>query len=116
MAGILGAMRADPTASWVVAACDLPLLRPEAVRWLVSKRQADRWAVFPSFGDVVEPLLALYEPEARTLLEDAASAGMHALHRFASNPRVTTAEPPESLRRCWFNANTPQEVDALSDG
>ena len=112
MAGILGAMRAEPNVGWVVAPCDLPLLRSEVVRWLVSRRQADMWAVFPSLGGFVEPLLALYEAEARTLLEEAASAGMHALHRLASNPRVATAEPPDSLRQCWFNANTPQEVAA----
>ena len=32
MAGILGAMRARPDATWVMAACDLPKLRREAVR------------------------------------------------------------------------------------
>lgn len=113
MAGILGAMRAEPSVGWVVAPCDVPLLRPEAVRWLVSRRQAGRWAVFPSLGGFVEPLLALYEPEARSLLEAAASVGTHTLRQLASNPRVATSEPPDSLRQCWFNANTPQEVATL---
>jgi molybdopterin-guanine dinucleotide biosynthesis protein A len=113
MAGLLGGMRAEPEASWVAAPCDLPLLRSEAVRWLVRRRQTGTWAVFPSLEGFVEPLLALYEPEARTLLETAAAAGEHALHRLVQNPRIATAEPPGSLRRCWFNANTPQEIAAL---
>lgn len=113
MAGILGAMRAEPEASWVVAPCDLPVLAPEAVRWLVSARRPEAWAVLPSLEGFVEPLLALYEAKARVLLEEAAAAGQHALHRLASNPRVAVSEPPEALRRCWINANTPQEIATL---
>jgi molybdopterin-guanine dinucleotide biosynthesis protein A len=113
MAGLLGAMRAEPSACWVVASCDLPLLRPEAVRWLMSRRREGVWVVFPSLEGLVEPLFALYEAEARDALEEAAAAGVHTLRRLNSNPRVATVEPPESLRRCWFNANTPQEIAAL---
>ena len=113
MAGILGAMTAEPEATWVVAPCDLPLVRPEAVQWLLSRRRAGAWVVFPSLDGFVEPLLALYEPEARGLLESAAAAGLHSLHRLASHPRVATAEAPASLRQCWFNANTPREIVAL---
>ena len=116
MAGILGALRAEPEACWVVAPCDLPLLRRAAVRWLVGTRNRGTWAVLPSLDGFVEPLFALYEPEARTLLEEAAAAGEYALHRLASSSRVATAEPPAVLRRCWFNANTPQELVSLRAG
>jgi len=116
MAGVLGAMRAEPEASWLVAACDMPLLRPEAVRWLVSRRRGGTWVVFPTLEGLVEPLFALYEPEARALLEEAAAAGEHALRCLASKSRVVTVEAPESLRQCWFSANTPQEIGALLGG
>lgn len=116
MAGVLGAMRAEPEASWVVAPCDLPLLRPEAVRWLVSWRRSGAWVVFPTLEGLVEPLLALYEPEARALLEEAAADGEHALRCLASKPRAATAEVPASLRQCWLNANTPREIVALLAG
>ena len=92
------------------------MLRPEAVRWLVSRRRTGAWVVFPTLEGFVEPLLALYEPESRALLEKAAAAGERALRRLASNPQVVTAEAPVSLRRCWFSANTPQEVAALHTG
>ena len=42
--------------------------------------------------------------------------GEYALHRLAADPRVATAEPPRSLERCWFNANTPQELQSLRAG
>lgn len=116
MAGILGALRAEPVACWVVAPCDLPLLRPEAVRWLVGSRRPGAWAVLPSLEGFVEPLLALYEPNARILLEDAAAAGEYSLHRLASSPRVLTAAPPAALSQSWFNANTPQEIGSLRAG
>ena len=116
MAGILGAQRARPDACWVVTPCDLPLLRRAAVRWLLQKRRPGTWTVLPSLDGFVEPLLALYEPESRALLEEAAAAGEHALHRLAANPRVAIAEPPAELRRCWFNANTPQELASLRAG
>ena len=116
MAGILGALRAEPDACWVVAPCDLPLLQPSAVRWLLQTRRPGAWAVLPSLEGFVEPLFALYEPEARALLEKAALDGEHALHRLASSARVATAEPPAVLRRCWFNANTPHELASLRAG
>ena len=116
MAGILGALRARPDACWVMAPCDLPLLRRAAVRWLVGSRRPGSWAVLPSLEGFVEPLLALYEPQARTLLEEAAAAGEYSLHRLTSSFRVVTAEPPAALRRCWFNANTPQELVSLNAG
>jgi molybdopterin-guanine dinucleotide biosynthesis protein A len=116
MAGILSAMRAKPEACWVMAPCDLPLLRRAAVRWLVGSRRPGAWAVLPSLEGFVEPLPALYEPQARALLEEAAAAGEYSLHRLTSSSRVATAEPPAVLRTCWFNANTPQELVSLSAG
>jgi len=116
MAGILGALRARPDACWVVTPCDLPLLRGVVVRWLSLNRRPGVCVVLPSIDGFVEPLLALYEPEARALLEEASAAGEHALHRLASQAGVVTAEPPEALRRCWFNANTPHELASLRTG
>jgi len=116
MAGILGALRTRPGACWVVAPCDLPLLRPEAVRWLVATRKPGTWVVLPSIDGFVEPLFAVFEPEARALLEEAGAAGEYALHRLASRSRVTTEEPPAALRRCWLNANTPHELASLGTG
>ncbi|MCW8985747.1 MAG: molybdenum cofactor guanylyltransferase [Thermoanaerobaculales bacterium] len=116
MAGIVGALRADRESCWVIAPCDMPLLRRAAVKWLVGKRHSGSWAVMPSLDGFVEPLLALYEPESRELLEAAAAAGEHALHRLASSSRVVTAEPPAALRQCWFNANTPHKLASLRAG
>jgi glutamate dehydrogenase (NADP+)/cyclic pyranopterin phosphate synthase/molybdopterin-guanine dinucleotide biosynthesis protein A len=113
MAGLLGALRSRRDAAWILAPCDLPLLGPGAVEWLVDARRDGAVAVMPSINGFVEPLLALYEPTALGLIEEAVGIGEYALHRLAADPRVATAEPPRSLERCWFNANTPQELQSL---
>jgi molybdopterin-guanine dinucleotide biosynthesis protein A len=113
MAGILGALRARPDVCWIITACDLPMLESEAAEWLLEERSPGVSVVLPTIDGFVEPLLALYEPRARALLEEAAAAGEHALHRLASKAGVVTVEPPEALRRCWFNANTPNQLASL---
>lgn len=116
MAGILGALQSDSDACWVVVACDLPRLHRDAVRWLLRQRRPGVVAVLPSLDGFVEPHFAVWEAESRTLVEEAAASGDYALHRLASSSQVVTAEPPEALRKCWFNANTPQEILSLRTG
>jgi molybdopterin-guanine dinucleotide biosynthesis protein A len=116
MAGILGALRARRDACGVVAACDQPRLDRAAVRWLIDSRRTGARVIMASIDGFVEPLPAAFEPEATGLLEDAAAAGAHALHRLASNPLVAVVDAPAHLRSCWFNANTPQELIALEAG
>lgn len=110
LAGLLAGLRWAPEACWVVAACDLPLLEPEAVRWLVGQRRPGRWAVLPHTGKGVEPLLALYEPQTLRELEALAATGVLAPRRLAELDNVATPEPPPELLRCWFNANSPEDL------
>jgi molybdopterin-guanine dinucleotide biosynthesis protein A len=115
LAGMLAAFDHRPAAAWVFAPCDLPLLRPAAVAWLLSQRREDRWAVLPRpvEGGPVSPLLALYEPPARRLLAELAAAGTPAPRLLAADPRVATPVPPPELAGCWRGVNTPQELAAL---
>ena len=119
MAGILGAMRARArrvlgggTLRFAVAG------QPSAVHVACSRRDdPERGPSCHRSRAFVEPLFALYEPEARVLLEEAAAAGEYALHRLASSSRVANRpNRPPHLRRCWFNANTPHELASLRAG
>lgn len=115
LAGILAALRWAPDACWVVASCDLPLLRPDAIAWLLAQRALGRAAILPRLAaQRVEPLLAVYEPEARPLLEQLVAAGCLAPHRLADQPAVHTPTPPQRLRDCWTNVNTPEEFRRVS--
>ncbi len=115
LAGILAAMRWAPGCAWIFAACDLPGLAPAAVNWLVEQRAPGRWAVLPDCGQGIEPLLALYEPQARGLLEVLAASGQRAPRLIATHQKVAVAAPPENIRHCWRNINTPGDLAALED-
>jgi molybdopterin-guanine dinucleotide biosynthesis protein A len=155
LAGMLAAMRWNPDVAWLFAACDMPLVTPAAVAWLLEQRSPERVAVLPRLregeppgeplprggeapaepgsagaspsrsgsrlttpqsniheGDV-EPLLALYEPQTRPILEGLAESGYHAPHRVAEHGPVFTPSPPADLARAWQNVNTPADLENL---
>lgn len=114
LAGILAALRSDRRAGWVIAACDLPLLRTEAVMWLLQQRGPGRRAILPCLtADRVEPLLAVYEADALLLVEELVAEGSQAPHRLAGRPGVYSPMVPANLRPCWTNINTPAELDRV---
>lgn len=116
LAGMLAALRWRPDAAWVFAPCDLPAIEEAAVAWLLAQRRPGRRAVLPrtAVDSPPEPLLALYEPAARELLEAlAAGPGPRAPHRIAGDPRVATPVVPPELARCWSGVNTPGELSAF---
>ena len=112
-AGMLAAMRWSPLSSWLFVACDLPLVSPEALRWLLSNRKAGVWAVLPRLGpsqQYVEPLLAHYDFRARCLLEGADRPA-----EIAHSPNVSTPLVPDGIAPAWTNVNTPEDVVRASD-
>jgi len=114
LSGMLAAVRWAPRAAWVLAACDLPLASAEAVSWLVAERRPGRWAVLPRVNNRgIEPLLAIYEPQARPLLEAVAAAGHVGPCCIADHPSVVSPQPPAALARSWHNVNTLEDLAAL---
>lgn len=117
LAGILAALRAEPDAVWIVAACDQPWMCSAAVEWLLDQRRPDRWAVLPRGADGrVEPMPALYEPRVRPVLEAMAGRGELAPRSLAAAPGVATPEIPAEIRRAWISVNTPEEYERLRKG
>ena len=111
MSGLLSMMRWAPRASWLVAACDMPDLTPEAFAWLVSTRAPGKWATMPKVGEKgVEPLLAYYNFRFRTLLETQAAANNYRLNDLADNTEVACSPVPPELTAAWRNANSPQDL------
>jgi len=112
MAGLLAAMRWAPHVSWLVAACDLPNLSAEALRWLLSTRSPGVWATLPRLPEDkgVEPLLAHYDMRVGGVLEGLASEGRFAPSRLAAHPKVATPTPPAHLLGAWANVNSPDDL------
>lgn len=111
LAGLLGAFAWRPQAAWLIVACDLPLVSPDAIAWLLAQRRDDRTAILPRLvGDRVEPLCALYEPGAQPLLLALAASGRGSLQPLAGKLGVATPAPPLPLARSWRNVNTVEEL------
>ncbi len=116
MAGILAALRWSPRSTWLVTACDLPLLSLSALEWLLSTRAPGVWATLPQLrgpDDGIEPLLAHYDFRSRLPLEDLASEGEFSLSRLGTHPKIMTPSPPSSLVTAWQDVNTPTELEQV---
>jgi molybdopterin-guanine dinucleotide biosynthesis protein MobB len=111
LGGIIAALRWAPRAAWLVVACDLPEISPQALDWLLNKRRPGRWLILPEVDEGrPEPLLAVYEPQALPLLESLVDSGSRAARDLADHPRVHRARVPEALRGAWRNVNTPDDL------
>lgn len=97
-----------------VTACDMPYLREEPIRYLVS-RLRDQDAIVPHWDGDIEPLHALYAARLRPRIAEATARGARALRDVlpeldveyvsqATMAQVAGAE--ESFR----NVNTPEEA------
>ena len=64
LGGILSAMQFNPAVSWLVLACDLPLVNAEHLQYLIYKRDSAKIATVFASGNagLPEPLCGIYEP------------------------------------------------------
>ncbi len=117
LAGLLTAFRWAPRACWVVGACDMPCISVEALSWLVDQRRPGCWAVIPRDAEGrVQPTLALYEPQASTLIDTLVSRGLRSPRALAQWPEVRTPTIPDALSGAWINVNTPEELEVFRGG
>ena len=113
MAGVLAALRWAPRASWLMTACDLPLLSRPSLEWLLSTRAPGVWATLPQLSGHdgrIEPLLAHYDFRSLPLVEALASQGDFSLSRLNTHPKIIVPTPPSSLVPAWQDVNTPAEL------
>ncbi|MFH1999272.1 MAG: NTP transferase domain-containing protein, partial [Planctomycetota bacterium] len=111
--GILSAMRWKPDVSWLVAACDMPLISSQALEWLLSKRKPGIWAIMPSLtgeGDEIEPLLSYYDMRVKTVFESLARNSLFSVARISDHEKVLSPEPPLEIRKAWKNINSLKDL------
>ena len=114
IAGIAAAQARLPDATWLVVACDLPLLDGETLDQLLGGRDRNRLATaFASARDgLPEPLCALYEPASREPILRWIAAGESCPRRFLSRHDTALLQLDRPL--ALENANTPDDAAALS--
>lgn len=74
LVGIYSALRACDTPYCFVVACDMPLVRPALVRWMV-RACAGQDAFVPRTGPYLEPLFALYSKRCMPAIRECLGRG-----------------------------------------
>lgn len=100
----------------LVAACDMPFLRPEVFRLLVERSEGHD-AVVPRIGGEFETLHALYSKACLAPMERALAARKMRVISFFGDVRVLTLDEDELKAvdpelRSFTNVNTPEELAA----
>jgi len=112
LTGILAAMRWQPDCCWLLIACDMPNITTEALEWLLASRSPESYGTVPRLitDGFVEPLLALYESQARIYFEELAESGIFRISRVAKCSAIFTPVVPGELAGSWRNINTPEQL------
>ena len=97
-----------------VAACDMPFLSMEPIRFLVS-RLRDQEAVVPCWDGDIEPLHAVYATALRPRIADAVASGARAIRDFLPLVRAEYVPQAQMARvagaaEAFCNVNTPEEA------
>lgn len=105
-AGLLAAHQYDQNATWLIVACDFPLLEPAALLQL-RKAFEDPVTCFVNQDGFSEPLLAIWSPQALRGLSENVEGGR-------SGPNYTVKQLGGKLvspiKDDWIlNTNTPEE-------
>lgn len=112
---ILSAFKAYPDKTWLVVACDLPLLDKETLQQLIAERDAGKMATtFESPHDgLPEPLITIWEPSSHEILlsyvPDGYKCPRKALRNHIDNVKIIKAHNPDAL----MNTNTPEDAEKV---
>ena len=110
LGAIASAQQADPTATWLVLACDLPLLEQTDLQNLIDSRDPDSdTTYFTSATDgFPEPLCAIWEPSSVKTVREAVDAGKRCPRSILKKLKGKALPSPG----LWALANTNTEADA----
>jgi molybdopterin-guanine dinucleotide biosynthesis protein A len=117
LAGVHAAMQRASHPHVFVAACDMPGLDADVIRFLLDRIGAAD-AVVPRWDLDIEPLHAVYAVRLLPLVEETLRAGRHAMREFLPRVRVDYVAEDELKRirgtaRSMLNVNTPEELAAV---
>jgi len=99
----------------LVAACDMPRVKPELISLLVSETERSSWIIIPQVRGYLEPLLAIYSKRCLPAIEQLISSKRLKLQGLCELV-PTKVIPEEKLRKVdpelesFFNLNAPQDL------
>lgn len=106
---IVSAFQTDPNAAWLVVACDLPLLNPEAIGHLIENRNRSKLATTyqSPVNGFPEPLVTIWEPRSYPVLLQFLAQGYSCPRKVLINNDIELIHSanPTTLK----NVNNPEE-------
>ena len=109
--GIASAILEDKKSSWLVVACDLIALKPEAIQNLIAAND-DRIYDIVTYGDesdgFLETTCTIYNPGSFIVIKRKVRNQQYKLQELMQKCTVKTLIPPES--DVLKNANTPADL------
>ncbi len=108
---ICSAFLHDPTAAYLVLACDLPLINRESIVTLMQQRNPSKYGTAYKLVDQAfpEPLISIYEPKVYQRLLRLLTLGYACPRKILINSEVEIIDLVDAT--VAFNANTPAERD-----
>lgn len=110
--GIISAMRAHPDKSWVVLAVDLPFVTEQTIDQLIENRNQSALGTSLATREsgLPEPLIAIWESQARQVLENFhIEQDMRCPRKFMMNHETHLVHPHND--RELYNANNLDEYE-----
>ncbi|KAK5109312.1 hypothetical protein LTR62_007186 [Meristemomyces frigidus] len=102
-AGLLAAHAYEPEAHWLVVACDYPLMSAKELRRL-AESYSPPITCFKNVDGWVEPLLAVWGPEAFHVLQSNVNRGMNGPKNVVRTMNGTSLQPIDEV--ALLNTNT----------
>lgn len=104
----------------LVIGCDLPLLTHSVLRQLLNAHAAHSGQLLTLYENgatgKLEMLVAIYAASAIEYFERAIAAGNRGLHSLIPPQRQLRLVCPPEMLACFFNCNTPEELDLVKKG
>ena len=112
MSGIVSVFDATGADEIIVAACDMPFIKPEMIQYIVDNKSGE--ATVPCPGGKPEPLLAVYTSEAAQKMRRRIQEGRASIRRLIEtlDARLISAEEINMIDPAgdsFVNINTPED-------
>ncbi|TQS31632.1 hypothetical protein Golomagni_08077, partial [Golovinomyces magnicellulatus] len=104
--GLLAAYDSDPTSSWLVLACDYPILPTDALE-LVSQQYEPPVTCFRNADGYIEPLIGKWSPTALHHLQQNVEREKYSLARVVEQLGGKTISLPSDSEHWLLNVNKP---------
>jgi molybdopterin-guanine dinucleotide biosynthesis protein A len=115
LAGILGALDAEPGVDWLVLAIDLPMLDRETLEHLLAEASDPRFTAYASdFNGLPEPLCALYRAGSLAVIREFVDDDVRCPRKVLIRAEAELLELPNP--RALDNMNTPEDLAAAGFG